>query len=128
MKFPFLLTSIIGASAIILTGMLLNAKANTNSALESHDEPLCEMQLGSGKTQDLSSICGKKADNTPSQLNPNTPIVIPIIKSPTPSTLWGTLPDLPNPPEEGKTKPVSPSSTQPPAQQPGSKPFQPSNN
>lgn len=89
------------STASLLAAATIGVKAN---------DPICQMQTNDGRSTDLSAICGKGNTEPASslgQIDPNAPVVSPLVKSDKPSELWNTLPDLPTPPQQGTTVPQS---------------------
>jgi len=111
MKKVFKLFGFLCVSIIISTTEL----GQTQPTLPEADKHLCQITRSNGKTEDLTSICGKSSNdmNSIPQIDPNTPSTVILVGSPTPSKLWDTLPDLKQPPEAGKTEPMKPSSKSP---------------
>lgn len=84
----------IGSAAYALT-----AQANVQQSSEN-----CYMQNKFGYQVDLSTICGRSSEATPTvKIDANTPVPIDLVGSDKPSALWNTIPDLKNPPSQGRT-------------------------
>jgi hypothetical protein len=117
--FPIIIGLVCGSVA--LTGVLRQAQAHSPKPQQS--EFPCEIKLSNGQIQNLTALCGQTSNHpnamTIPQIDPNTPAPVDLLRSSQPSALWNTLPDLPNPPQVGKTAPVSnPSNRQQPATNP----------
>jgi hypothetical protein len=63
----------------------------------------CFMQTASGKTIDLTQICGQSSSVSPSRIDPNAPAQIVIPSSDRPSAMWRSIPDAPTAPIAGST-------------------------
>lgn len=104
MKKALLLLSLIATSSLTVAVLW----PRTQAVAQPTSDALCQLTTTDGQNLDLSQLCGKSNNATTMiSIDPNTPIPVQMVGREKPSELWNSLPDLPTPPEAGKTKPVT---------------------
>jgi hypothetical protein len=100
MKKAFLLLGLIVSSSLAITALWPRSQAVAQSSSDS----VCQLTTTDGQSFDLSQLCGKSSSlPTMISIDPNTPVPVQMVGKDKPSALWDSLPDLPTPPEAGKT-------------------------
>jgi hypothetical protein len=101
MKKVFLLLGLIATSSLAVTILWPRSQAVAQAPSDS----VCQLTTTNGQSFDLSQLCGKSSDlPTMISIDPNTPSPVQMVGKDKPSELWNTLPDLPAPPQAGKTQ------------------------
>ncbi|NJM47155.1 MAG: hypothetical protein HC860_14130 [Alkalinema sp. RU_4_3] len=101
MKKVFLLLGLIASSSLAITVLWPRSQAVAQAPSDS----VCQLTTTNGQSLDLSQLCGKSSNSpTMISIDPNTPVPVQMVGQSKPSELWNSLPDLPAPPQAGKTQ------------------------